>query len=155
MPGSYGESDIYMVEIFENGSYGTPQNMGDMINSAGRETFPYISDKGTLFFASDGHLGYGGLDIFMVSPDENMGAVIYNMGVPINSPKDDFTFIINEENKIGYFASNRAGGRGGDDIYGFKQIAPLINDNQNMPIIKKRMEKHLKFIPKKEAISSF
>jgi len=83
MPGSYGKSDIYVVAIHQDGSYGTPENLGSLINSEGRETFPYISDKGKLFFASDGHIGYGGLDIFMVLSNTESGWNIYNMGFRI------------------------------------------------------------------------
>ncbi len=123
MPGSFGKSDLYVVEIYDDGSYGNPINLGDKINTPERETFPFISDNGNLFFASNGHEGAGGLDIFMSLPDRDGVFGAYNLGTPINSPEDDFTFIINEKHKVGYFASNRKGGKGGDDIYGFKQLA--------------------------------
>ncbi|WP_299312826.1 hypothetical protein [uncultured Aquimarina sp.] len=155
MPGSYGKSDIYAVAINEDGSYGTPENLGGLINSAGRETFPYVSDKGTLFFASDGHVGFGGLDIFMVLPDEQTNWAVYNMGAPINSSQDDFTFIISEENNMGYFASNRDGGKGGDDIYGFKQLIPLQKYRNPMPEIKRKIKRHLEMKPVTEEITSF
>lgn len=155
MPGSYGQSDLYVVQIFEDGSFGTPRNLGEKINSAGRETFPYISDRGTLFFASDGHQGYGGLDIFMVLPNKTTGWSIYNLGAPINSPKDDFTFIINEENKTGYFASNRVNGKGGDDIYGCKLLIPLLDYRDNTPAIKRKIERHMDVKPITEEITSF
>ncbi len=122
MPGSFGESDLYVVEIKEDGSFSAPKNLGGQINTDGRETFPYISDRGKLFFASDGHKGLGGLDIFMALPDQNKDIMVYNLEEPINSPHDDFTFIINEENEIGFFASNRKGGKDNDDIYGFRQL---------------------------------
>ncbi|MHA7058636.1 TolB family protein [Aquimarina sp. M1] len=155
MPGSYGKSDIYVVAIHKDGSYGTPQNLGSLINSAGRETFPYISDKGTLFFTSDGHVGFGGLDIFMVLPDTDKGWQIYNMGAPINSSKDDFTFIINEENMMGYFASNRSGGKGSDDIYGFKQMISLQEYRDQTPKIKRKIQRHIEVKPTTEEITSF
>ncbi len=155
MPGSYGKSDIYVVAIHEDGSYGTPKNLGGLINSAGRETFPYVSDKGTLFFTSDGHVGFGGLDIFMVLPHEDTDWAVYNMGAPINSPQDDFTFIINEENKMGYFASNRAGGKGGDDIYGFKQLVPLLEYRNQIPGIKRKIKRYIQITPVTEDITSF
>ena len=122
MPGSLGKSDLYVVDIHPDGTFGTPLNLGDAINTEGRETFPYISDKGNLFFASDGHVGLGGLDIFKVMPDLYGRLQVYNVGEPINSEDDDFTFIINEKKKVGYFASNRKGGEGDDDIYGFHQL---------------------------------
>ena len=125
MPGGYGMSDLYVVDINQDGSFGTPQNLGAEINTEGRETFPYISKSETLYFASDGHLGLGGLDIFAVKL-EDKDITVYNVGKPVNSNADDITFIIDEITGKGYFASNRQGGRGSDDIYGFKETAPLI-----------------------------
>ncbi|GAA4270836.1 hypothetical protein U6A24_02975 [Aquimarina gracilis] len=141
MPGSLGKSDLYFVRIYKDGSFGTPQNLGNQINTDGRETFPYVSDKGKLFFASDGHLGFGGLDIFVAMPDEGGETEIYNLGEPINSPEDDFTFIINEENKIGYFASNREGGKGDDDIYGFRQLISFKDYHGRKPNIIRKLER--------------
>ncbi len=125
MPGGYGMSDLYVVNIEEDGTFGTPQNLGSEINTEGRETFPFISTSGRLYFASDGHLGLGGLDIFTIN-FEDTDKKVYNVGEPINSSADDVTFIINEETKKGYFASNRPGGRGSDDIYSFVETKPLI-----------------------------
>ncbi len=127
MPGSKGMSDLYVVTINGDGSFGTPQNLGDQINTEGRETFPYIGDSGTLYFASDGHIGLGGLDVFVAVPGKEGGfSAPYNVGKPINSPEDDFSFILDETSKTGYFASNRSGGKGNDDIYGFIQTGELI-----------------------------
>ncbi len=126
MPGGKGLSDLYVVDVKEDGSFGTPQNMGGVINTEGRETFPYVSNIGRLYFASDGHLGLGGLDVFVSVPGDNGFAKPVNVGEPVNSKSDDFTFILNEETKIGYFASNRPGGMGDDDIYSFVQIEELI-----------------------------
>ncbi|WP_298544491.1 OmpA family protein [uncultured Aquimarina sp.] len=125
MPGGYGASDLYVVDIHEDGSFGTPQNLGSAINTEGRDTFPFISKTGMLYFSSDGHLGLGGLDIFVVDTKEDEKK-IYNLGKPINSNFDDVTFIINEDTKKGYFASNRLGGRGDDDIYSFTETKPLV-----------------------------
>ncbi|NVN18106.1 OmpA family protein [Muricauda sp. HICW] len=120
MEGTLGESDIWYVDILDNGNYGKPVNMGPEINTQERETFPFISDKNKLFFSSDGHVGLGGLDIFMASFNDGMGYwSIQNLGQPINSNQDDFGFIVREDEKIGYLSSNR-GGIGGssfDDIY--------------------------------------
>ncbi len=126
MPGTNGLSDIYVVDIKEDGTFGEPINLGDQINTEGRDTFPFISKNGYLYFASDGHLGLGGLDIF-VCTDLNIPTKenIYNVGKPLNSAKDDFAFIIDDESKIGYFTSNRKGGRGSDDIYKLVQLEPL------------------------------
>ncbi|WP_340199306.1 OmpA family protein [Ascidiimonas sp. W6] len=127
MPGTLGFSDIYMVEINKDGSFGEPLNLGSSINTEGRETFPYVSTGGNLYFASDGHPGLGGLDVFVSRLNKEGKALnIYNVGEPINSPSDDFTFIIDDATKSGYFASNRPGGMGSDDIYVLTELAPLI-----------------------------
>lgn len=126
MPGTKGMSDLYKVDVFPDGTFGDPINLGDKINTEGRETFPYISDIGRLYFASDGHVGLGGLDIFVTVPEEEGFSIPYNIGRPVNSPDDDFSFVLNEMTKIGFFASNREGGKGNDDIYSFKQIEELI-----------------------------
>ncbi len=128
MSGGRGLSDLYVVDIYEDGSYGEPKSLGDRINTEGRETFPYVSDSGRLYFASDGHVGLGGLDVFVAVPDVVGFSVPYNVGRPVNSASDDFTFVLKEETKIGYFASNRS--RGNDDIYSFKQIEELITSCQ-------------------------
>ncbi|WP_024772857.1 OmpA family protein [Aquimarina macrocephali] len=127
MPDSRGLSDLYVIDINEDGTFGEPRNLGDKINTEGRETFPYVSDSGRLYFASDGHVGLGGLDIFVTVPEESgTFSIPYNVGKPVNSSEDDFTFVLNEDTKIGYFSSNRTGGKGNDDIYSFKQIEELI-----------------------------
>ncbi len=126
MPGGSGLSDLYKVEI-KGDSFGTPENLGNIINTEGRETFPYVAQNGDLYFSSDGHLGLGGLDVFVAEQNANGSyGEGYNIGEPVNSPMDDFTFIINSTSGLGYFASNREGGMGSDDIYSFKQIeAPI------------------------------
>ncbi len=125
MPGGYGMSDLYVIGINQDGSFTTPQNLGPTINTEGRDTFPFISESGTLYFSSDGHLGLGGLDIFAVKLEGN-DKTVYNIGEPINSSADDVTFIFDESTRKGYFASNRSGGRGNDDIYSFMETTPLI-----------------------------
>ncbi|PKV52940.1 WD40 repeat protein [Aquimarina sp. MAR_2010_214] len=126
MPGSMGQSDLFVVDVLGDGKYGEPKNLGGNINTEGRETFPYISSSGRLYFSSDGHVGLGGLDIFVSVPNESGFSNAFNIGKPVNSSKDDFTFVLNEDTKIGYFASNRKGGKGNDDIYSFKQTEELI-----------------------------
>uniref|UniRef100_UPI00046F2391 carboxypeptidase-like regulatory domain-containing protein n=1 Tax=Aquimarina pacifica TaxID=1296415 RepID=UPI00046F2391 len=127
MPDSRGLSDLYVVDVNEDGTFGEPKNLGDKINTEGRETFPYISKSGRLYFASDGHIGLGGLDIFVSVPEEfGVFSIPYNVGKPVNSSEDDFTFVLNEDTKIGYFSSNRVGGKGSDDIYSFKKTGELI-----------------------------
>ncbi len=126
-PGSIGKSDIYKVEIKSDGTFGEPENLGKSINTEGRETFPFISEAGILYFASDGRPGLGGLDIFQVdlAKIDKRNSVL-NIGAPINGPMDDFSFCINEKTKQGFFSSNREGGIGNDDIYGFTQNKPIV-----------------------------
>ena len=122
MPGTLGGSDIFVVDINKDGTYGTPQNLGNKINTEGRENFPFVSENGTLYFSSDAHLGLGGLDVFEFKNIDNISSsneMPYNVGKPINSPNDDFGYIINEKTRKGYFSSNREGGEGDDDIYSF------------------------------------
>ncbi len=131
MPGGYGGADIYKVSINGNNSYGNPENLGPTINTEGRESFPFISHDNILYFASDGHLGLGGLDVFESKMINNMFSKPENLAKPINSPKDDFSFIVNNKN-AGFLSSNRDGGAGFDDIYSFtvcnQKITGLITD---------------------------
>jgi len=120
MKGSFGQSDIWYVDISSDGNYSNPINLGAQINTEARETFPFVSKNGNLYFSSDGHLGLGGLDIFVISLDsEGEFKEATNLKKPINSNKDDFGFIIDEDKKIGYLSSNRGGDEGSesDDIY--------------------------------------
>ncbi|NNG09032.1 MAG: OmpA family protein [Arenibacter sp.] len=126
MPGTLGQSDIFKVAINSDGTYGTPVNLGNNINTEARETFPFVSSENILYFSSDGHPGLGGLDVFAtkISQNQYIGPVL-NVGEPVNSNLDDFTFIINEETRNGYFASNRSEGLGDDDIYSFVETKKL------------------------------
>lgn len=125
MPGTLGQSDIFKVAINTDGSFGTPENLGPRINTEGKETFPFISDSNELYFASDGHPGLGGLDIFVSKLNQNDAIEApVNVGAPVNSPTDDFAFIINTESK-GFFSSNRTDGKGFDDIYTFVETKKL------------------------------
>ncbi|MGO4921607.1 OmpA family protein [Maribacter spongiicola] len=126
MPGTLGESDLYMVAINEDRSFGAPQNLGPNINTEARETFPYITSEEILYFSSDGHPGLGGLDIFATKiKGQDFTGKVLNVGEPVNSNSDDFTFIFNEELRTGYVASNREEGLGYDDIYSFTETRPL------------------------------
>lgn len=123
-PGSLGETDIFVVDVYEDGGYSDPRNLGPEINTERKEMFPFISDK-KLYFSSNGHIGLGGLDIYEVALDEEKGfQQVINMGKPVNSKKDDFSYIVNEETQKGFFASNRRGGKGDDDIYSFSRLLP-------------------------------
>lgn len=130
MPGTLGKSDIFRVEIKDEGKrYGKPENLGKAINTEGRETFPFISKDGILYFSSDGLPGLGGLDIFGVklNNDGTFGR-LQNIGRPGNSPDDDFAFVVNSDTREGFLTSNRQGGKGKDDIYGFTENPPLTFD---------------------------
>lgn len=126
MPGGKGGADIYKMAINTDGTYGQPENLGDKINTEGQEMFPWMTSEGLLFFASDGHLGLGGLDVFVMIPKKD-GSFnkLMNAGLPVNSPKDDFALIMNPDNVSGYVSSNRESGRGDDDIYSFKLLKPI------------------------------
>ncbi|MAB47519.1 MAG: hypothetical protein CMC05_02705 [Flavobacteriaceae bacterium] len=117
--GGLGQSDIYSVAINEDGSYGKPENLGEKVNTEGREMFPYVAKDSTLYFSSDGHLNLGLLDIFKSDILKGIRNEPENMGAPYNSGYDDFAFFINSETEQGYFSSNRPGGKGSDDIYSF------------------------------------
>lgn len=120
MPGTLGMSDLWYVDVLGGDAYGTPVNLGPGINTAGKESFPFISEKNKLYFSSDGRSGYGGYDIFVTTLDtDGKPGAISNLGEPANSAKDDFGFIMDEEARIGYLSSNRDGEAGSidDDIY--------------------------------------
>tara|TARA_R110002049_G_scaffold1498_3_gene11634 strand:- start:110 stop:2038 length:1929 start_codon:yes stop_codon:yes gene_type:complete len=126
MPGGFGGTDIYYVDIHANEKMGKPQNLGTVVNTKKDEAFPFVNSENALFFSSDGHLGLGLLDVFAAVSNENNNIVsVLNLGIPINSSKDDFSFFMNKDGTSGYFASNRKNGMGSDDIYAFDRT-PLI-----------------------------
>lgn len=125
MPGGAGGTDIYKVHRKDNGNWGEPIHMGNAINTEGNEMFPFFHQDSVLFFASNGHAGLGGLDMYFIDTRENGLNRSTNMNSPINSSRDDFAFILNEERTKGYFSSNRIGGMGDDDIYAFQREVPL------------------------------
>jgi outer membrane protein OmpA-like peptidoglycan-associated protein len=127
MPGTLGQSDLFKVTINKNGTFSDPINLGPSINTEGRETFPFISQDNELYFATDGRPGLGGLDIYVTPLVENGDFTgIQNVGAPINSSTDDFGFLINSSTRTGFFTSNRAGGKGYDDIYKFTESRKLV-----------------------------
>jgi outer membrane protein OmpA-like peptidoglycan-associated protein/tetratricopeptide (TPR) repeat protein len=142
IPGGIGGTDIYVSDVLEDGTLGTPVNLGNVINTEGNEAFPFVyQEEGTLYFSSDGHVGMGLLDVFASVKDENNTIVnVINLGEPINSKKDDFAYYLSNDGFAGYISSNRKGGIGGDDIYAFTRIPPLtlkgqiFDDANNEPI---------------------
>ncbi|MCS6822353.1 MAG: OmpA family protein [Microscillaceae bacterium] len=120
--GGYGGIDLYVCDITNTGKATNVRNLGKDINTEGNEMFPFVADNGKLYFASDGHAGLGGLDIFEATRSGGK-ITIRNMGKPLNSSSDDFSLIFDTDT-TGYFASNRAGGKGDDDIYRFRDATP-------------------------------
>lgn len=118
MPGGQGGTDIW-VSKREGESWGIPQNLGPRVNTKDNESFPYISADNTLYFSSNGHQGYGGLDLYSAVQKNGRWENVSNMMLPINSTGDDFGILLSDANS-GYFSSNRLGGKGGDDLYGFR-----------------------------------
>lgn len=128
MPGGYGEADIYMTTLDDDGNWSAPVNLGGEINTEGNELFPFIHADGTLYFSSEGQVGLGGLDVFESKNIKGLLSTPKNLGAPINSELDDFGFILNSEKNRGYLSSNRKGGKGDDDLYTFamEEEIPLL-----------------------------
>jgi outer membrane protein OmpA-like peptidoglycan-associated protein len=129
MPGGYGETDIYVVAILPDGTFGEPKNLGPNINTSKAEMFPFIGPDGTLYFSSYGHKGKGSLDIFKSEFKNGLYQQAINLPEPINSKYDDFAFVLINNNDIGYFTSSRPDGLGDVDIYGFRpKVEPCIKE---------------------------
>ncbi|MNS85457.1 Outer membrane lipoprotein Omp16 precursor [compost metagenome] len=120
MPGTIGSTDIFVVDILGNNQFSEPKNLGEKINTTGREMFPYITDQ-ALYFSSDGFLGLGGLDVFESRLNDGAFDTPANLGAPLNSNRDDFGYIVNEATNKGFVCSNRKTGKGDDDIYSFER----------------------------------
>jgi peptidoglycan-associated lipoprotein len=117
--GGKGGRDIWRSTYDEEKKrWSAPTNLGDL-NTQGDEMYPFIHNDGTLYFASNGHIGMGGLDIFMAEAQGDSWGNVTNMRYPINSNGDDFAIIFEKEQEKGYFTSNREDGKGSDDIYSF------------------------------------
>jgi len=154
MPGGKGMSDIYKVAINKDGTFGTPQSLGNTINTEGKENFPFIDSNGTLYFSSDGHLGIGLLDVFMAEANGEYFGEVKNMGKGINSAADDFAIMFDPATQTGYVSSNRKGGKGSDDIYAIKELeipcevtinVKVLNEYTDGPIAGARVDMYDEF----------
>ncbi len=122
MDGGQGGKDLWYIREESRGKWSAPMNLGPEINTSGDEMFPFIKPNGRLYFASDGHIGMGGLDIFAAEKlgDAQWGNV-QNMKAPINSSANDFGITFDGNQNKGFFSSSREGGRGKDDIWQFSE----------------------------------
>ncbi|PIX09605.1 MAG: cell envelope biogenesis protein OmpA [Flavobacteriaceae bacterium CG_4_8_14_3_um_filter_34_10] len=142
MPGGIGDSDIYKVSISPTGAFGTPVNLGKGINTEGKEAFPFLGDNGTLYFSSNGHLGLGGLDVFYATKSGDGFGEVKNLGLPINSSSDDFSFSMDDASQEGFVSSNRGGGKEAatDNVYHVKELCVstihsiVMDANDNRPL---------------------
>ena len=138
MPGGFGETDIYKSEQV-NGTWGAPINLGETINTSGKEMFPYIDKEGILYFSSNGHPGNGGLDIFAAKEEKPGIYKVINVVSPLNSVYDDFGCVLNNDSLTGFFTSNRPGGKGDDDNYSYKinwmDLKVMVYDDQTKGLL--------------------
>jgi len=123
-PGGQGGSDLYMVDLKSDNTFGEPKNLGSQINTIATEGFPFIASNGDLYFSSNGQLGLGGLDVFVAAKNGNSFSFPENLGPGVNSGNDDFGVNIDVEKGTGFVSSNRRGGKGGDDIYVLGKLPP-------------------------------
>jgi len=143
-PGGFGGMDIYMVSMTD-GAWGEPKNVGPTVNTAGNEIFPFVTEQEDLAFSSNGHPGFGGLDVYVArqtNPNTNNWDKIVNAGKPFNSTQDDFGFYMNEDNTNGYMSSSRIGLVGNDDIFEwnsdeFVDFFPIVSREQTFCLVEK------------------
>jgi outer membrane protein OmpA-like peptidoglycan-associated protein len=135
MPGGWGGTDLYRSE-WTSAGWGPPINLGSGINTSQDDLFPFVDDKGGLYFSSNGHVGLGGLDLFYAQPMGNgQWARVQNLGYPLNSEADDFGIVTTPEGDLGYFASNRGNAPENDDIFAFRrdwprfECQPMLSNN--------------------------
>ena len=124
-PESIGKTDIFVVDIDEDGNFSPPRNLGAKINTPEREMFPFIGKDNVLYFSSDGYSGHGELDVYASKIFDSTVSTPINLEEPVNSEHDDFAYIIDDHKHRGYFSSNREGGEGDDDIYTFVASPPI------------------------------
>lgn len=144
-PGGLGQTDLWYCEKQADGSWGTPINCGDKINTVAAETFPTINEEGVLYFSSKGHAGFGGYDIFRAKGEKANWAIPENIKAPFNSGADDLGFVLQSNGTEGYLTSNKQGGAGSDDIYHFTDNnllnrlngikAPEVITPNNQPVV--------------------
>ena len=139
--GTFGQSDLFKVTINEDGSYTAPENLGNTINTEGRESYPFVTKDNILLFASDGHPGQGGFDIFALDLNQ-VGAAPVHLSTPINSAFDDFGLNWDRQTNNGVFTSNRPEGQGDDDLYVFTNTKPFFEFDYNARIIGKVLDKN-------------
>lgn len=133
MPGGFGGADLY-VSTLVDGKWTEPKNLGANVNTEANEVFPYWADDSLLYFSSEGHLGYGGLDIFRSELSGSGWSDPENLKTPINSPSDDFGMVLDENASRGFFSSNRPEGKGADDIYAFEKLKTA---TKKQPVVQK------------------
>ncbi len=126
--GGFGGFDLYSVTIKGDG-YGNLINLGKNINTDKKEQFPFLDAQDNLYFASNGHPGFGLLDVFIAKKNSSNFKSPDNLGLPVNSGYDDFSLWMDSDGKTGYFSSNRPTGKGSDDIYAFSETKPLLIEN--------------------------
>lgn len=133
MPGGFGGADLYICKR-ENGQWVPPVNLGEQVNSMSDEVFPYLANDSLLYFSSDGHLGFGGLDVFKTRLNNEGWTSPENLKKPVNSSYDDFGIVFSNDLQSGFFSSNRPEGKGSDDIYAFRNLKFLDEASPSAPI---------------------